>query len=801
MAFCVSLQSELSVGLVGGKASALSKMIRLGLPIPTGFCVTTEAYRAHIAQLNVNFRDDRAVYQAILNAPVLPKFEEAFRRLWDEYEWVDTLSLVAVRSSATAEDLDTASFAGQYESYLNIDSIAEALEKVKRCWASAWSYHARAYAKKQNLSENIEMAVVIQEMALADVAGVAFSAEPITGERDVIYLEGVSGLGEPLVSGQKAPDLKAWISHSDHILRTDVLSAEIPSVLLGSLTDLAVLIIKIEQLFGVPQDIEWVWKAKGGFSIIQARPVVNLPPLLEQNEPRPWMLPGIPKGGWTDDQHFVFDFWDEYNAKYILPLDWDLYDRAAWETNLRMFDYLDGVPHVENIAVMLDGVVIGLDPAGRQQNEAEITRVKMEPIDNWEATMQYWEHSVAALLSEAIDLTAIETNKLISLIERTAAAFEAAFCSRMASMGQWISPGDDSDPVDVWENRIKSLLASVLPDEEIEEALIDLESGIEHETALMNKALWELKSTAVSRQQTSKSPALQKRVEQFLKRFGHFQANNAPLATNPEYLWAQINSALESDEAGPDPELIAKQRFEKRLGQLERILTLSQWQQLQEAAHQARYWTKMREDSKTKQNLAFPLLERLVQEAGSRLYQYGLIHDENQVKLLRWREVREALLVPTTATSLADKTQRRKRLVNWKENYSWLPQGFLGEEISPDQFLLQGESGSPGITQGPAKLVRGPEDFKLVQAGDIVIAYTTNPVWTQIFGRIVGIVVERGGRTSHAAVVAREYSIPAVLGILGVFSIIRNGEQLLVDGNLGEVKRLDLLPIQQDNES
>ncbi|MEK8021626.1 MAG: PEP/pyruvate-binding domain-containing protein [Candidatus Parabeggiatoa sp.] len=788
MFFCTFLKNETDVKMVGSKANALSKMIRLGMPIPTGFCLTTFAYKAHLAQLDVNFKDVGAVYQAILDMPILPDIKETFQQFWNKCEWTNNNPAVAVRSSATAEDLEMASFAGQYKSYLNIQSIDKALDKVKMCWASVWTENAIAYAKQQGITnDNIEMAVIIQEMSPANAAGVVFSAEPVTGDRQVIYLEAVTGLSDVLVSGQDDPSLRVWMDKTGHVFRTDVLSDQSP-LPLDSLTDLAKLTTQVDDIFGKLQDIEWTWSAKLGFQLVQSRPITTLPQNVDNRQPQHWMLPGRPERGWTKKQQKLFKFWDEYNPRIVLPLEWDLYEGAIWEVNLRMFDYVGNVPLVEEVAVIVDGVVIGVDPAARCQEQTPIkaNQITTSQIKDWEREMQNWVEAANDLSSGIHALSSLLPDELISSIDRAAKSFRNAVCNRLANMQQWI------DHLKGNETQIKTIISQILPKDEIENALNDLSAGVEHETSLMNSALWKLMNTVAQQPDILESSNFYQQIEQFLDRFGHFSIEGVPLALHPEYIWSQLRTVAESSSVGINPKRTAKKRFDSIMSRLQKVLDLEQWDSLQKFVKFRRDWIAIRESSKTKQNMSLPLMKRLIHEAGHRLHHQGVIDNIDDVRLLRWSELNDALLYKQSNLTLTDVVLNRKQLIEWKKDHSWLPDGFLGDEVTPDQVILRGDPGSPGIIKGYAINIKGPEDFGKVHPGDIVVTLKTNPTWTQLFGRISGIVVEKGGKISHAAITAREYGIPAVLGINGITSVIKDGENLLVDGNQGEVKRLDL---------
>ena len=189
----LSCVSAADIALVGGKGANLGEMLRAGLPVPDGFCVTVDAYRAAVSGL------DELTADTVANAPLPPgmadELREAVARIGGP---------VAVRSSATAEDLPDASFAGQQETFLGVvrDDVPDA---VRRCWASLWGERAVAYRKAQGYGDDVALAVVVQTMVRADAAGVAFTVDPVTGRREVT-VEAALGLGESVVSGAVTPD-------------------------------------------------------------------------------------------------------------------------------------------------------------------------------------------------------------------------------------------------------------------------------------------------------------------------------------------------------------------------------------------------------------------------------------------------------------------------------------------------------------------------------------------------------------------------------------------------------------------
>lgn len=287
----------------GGKGMSLARMIQAGLPVPGGFHVTTEAYRLFVSENELQPRILDALKAADVADPAsLEAASLAIGRLFTDGEipapvveavgaaYANTGGApVAVRSSATAEDLPGASFAGQQETYLNIRGTEAVLEAVKRCWASLWTARAVAYRIKNQIDHGeVALAVVVQELVNADAAGILFTANPVNGSRSEMVINAAWGLGEAVVSGAVTPDtitvdkatgkaLRREIAEKQVMtVRTEAGTHEVPvpdvlrkkTVLTGAQTaELAKLGVRIEQLYEMPMDVEWALSG-GKFAIL-----------------------------------------------------------------------------------------------------------------------------------------------------------------------------------------------------------------------------------------------------------------------------------------------------------------------------------------------------------------------------------------------------------------------------------------------------------------------------------------------------------------------------------------------------
>jgi len=296
---------------VGGKALGLARLMKAGFPVPDGFCVTTDAYRTHLASQSLALLFNQAlpdlnrlapqdksktlsnVRQQIIGTPVS---ETVISQIAKAYRSLDTDQL-AIRSSATAEDLREHSFAGQYDTFLGVTSLEQCLDAVKKCWASVWTDRAYEYRQANSIDHlKVQMAVIVQQLVPAQASGILFTADPMTGRSDHIVIEACFGLGDSLVSGHAASDRFVLAKNnlklisqsiaekrSRHIVcpdgslskQTVTSDAAAPAIDIATITKLAKLALKVERKLGCPQDIEWSVYGSDIY-LLQSRPITTL---------------------------------------------------------------------------------------------------------------------------------------------------------------------------------------------------------------------------------------------------------------------------------------------------------------------------------------------------------------------------------------------------------------------------------------------------------------------------------------------------------------------------------------------
>jgi pyruvate,water dikinase len=258
------------VALAGGKGASLAIMTAEDLPVPPGFVITSTAFEAAVdtdALRELMRGRDVEAARAMVATAEPPK--EPIER-----HHAELTGLVAVRSSACAEDSEGASYAGQQETYLNTDGLAEVLANVVRCWLSFFTERAVFYRREKGSLDDVAMAVVVQQMVDSDKSGVLFTVDPVHGRRDRMVVEAARGLGEAVVSGEVTPD-NYTLSRDGVVKRRRVVGAE-PVLSDAECATLATLGRRLADLHGGPQDIEWAFDADGRLFVLQSRPITTI---------------------------------------------------------------------------------------------------------------------------------------------------------------------------------------------------------------------------------------------------------------------------------------------------------------------------------------------------------------------------------------------------------------------------------------------------------------------------------------------------------------------------------------------
>ena len=828
----------------GGKGANLGELTRAGLSVPAGFVVVTGAYRAYVDEHQLGDKittlaaagDDPAGYDnasAEIRALFADEVSEALRsEIGDAYAALGEGVPVAVRSSATAEDLPEASFAGQQDTYLNVRGPGDLLVAVRDCWASLWTARAMAYRARQDIDPaTVSLAVVVQQMVDAELAGVMFTANPSNGRRDETVISAAWGLGESVVSGSVNTDNIVVRTPDGAILSSETADKTVMTVYAEQRTqelpvpidqrnrqvlseseaaELAEYGTRIENHFGAPQDIEWA-RADGRFWILQARPITVLP-AVEAPTPTDWTVP-------EPTAMYVRASIVEQLPDPLSPLFADMIDGAVTRSLQALFgevvgedvirDSDVGLPTVNGYAYYRYGragmgrlmwkspkafrALLGGGSLNGQRRWRNYSHPKYRRIvSDWTARdlTQMTTEQLLAGVQELVDAAAEYYTAVQTVIPVAATSeilltrfYEAVVRTEDDPPAQVFVLGFDSQPI------------------RAEKSLYDLATWTRNQRELAESLLALPPQEFLEKLATSEDPVWREwhtRFQAHLSTYGHTVYNldfmNPVPADDPVPLLETVRFFVSGK--GVDPyvrqQRSAARREEATAAVLARLDPV-RGKPFGRMLHWAQGVAPVREDALADVGLGWPQVRRMLLEIGNRLQRAGVIDEPNEVFWLHRTEVDEGL------GSLADQVEQRKQVWRGQRRATppqLLPKGSWGDMFrrwmpaaSEEQTgdVIKGIGGSAGSITAPARVLGGPQDFGQMQPGDVLVASITTPAWTSLFAMASGVVTDIGGPLSHSSIVAREYGIPAVLGTAVATRRIHSGQLIKVDGDAGTV--------------
>ncbi len=842
----------------GGKGANLGELIAAGLPVPPGFCATTAAYRRTVVKAGLagaieqalrDFRTDDPASAEVASARITPLFEDL--RLPDDLAKEILAAYralgappVAVRSSATTEDLPGASFAGQQATSLNVRGGEEVLDAVRRCWASLWSARAIAYRERQGIDhDRAAIAVVVQRLVAAEVAGILFTANPVSGARDEIVVNAALGLGEAVVGGLTTPDSfmldRATLTVRDrHTGRQGVetILAEHgtserpldpervthPTLNDAQLERLAEIGVSIEHHFGNPQDVEWAY-ADGRFWVLQARPITNLPPPL-LGDVR-WEPP-FPNSAWWRRQVVenlpepLSPLFDELYVRKGLELSIDAVVAFLGMTYLSLEDFAD-----RPFFTTINGYAYSR--ANYKFSWRVIPMALHATVDEFRMMfgnemLAYWrEQALPAYLTtierwEAAQPASAPNERLLNGVRELALA-DARYwfaCALMiarakvtdALLGRFLTMaacgltsgmflrGFPSPTVDA-ETELEGLAERIRASDALR-TLVAATPAARLPEALRSTQSGQGWLTAFAR---------------YLDRYGH-QVYNLDFVVPTQAddpLPVLLSLKAMTQRPGCDPRarqqsIVAErdtlvEETARSLDPLRRRLfrILLGW---------GRRFGPDREQALFYMGAGWPTLRRLALELGQRLVESGSLLEAEDIFFLETSEIEATIMTRPagqTRPELARLARERRELREARKRLYPPPVVPTGYKLRfgpidmspwetqrrsvPEGTTLRGFAVSPGRVSAPASVIRSPADFSRMKPGTILVCPTTTPAWTPLFSQARGLVTDVGGVLAHGSIVAREFGIPAVLGTGQASQRIRHGQPITVDGDQGLV--------------
>jgi len=840
--------------VVGGKGRSLSQMTRAGLPVPGGFHIVTEAYRGFVRDNDLQLRildQTASTAGAATAADNIAKLfsaidisSEAAAEITTAYADLGDAAPVAVRSSANAEDLPDMSFAGQQDTYLNVIGIEALLTAIRDCWASLWTPRAITYRERMGIEhDQVAMAVVVQSMVESDVSGILFTANPATGERTEIIANASYGLGEAVVSGQVTPDTYVFdrdemtvketlIGTKEQMIISDGeggtiwqevarLKRECACLVEHHLSGLAELALKLEAHFdGVPQDVEWAVKDDVLF-LLQSRPITNLPPA-----PLKDLVWEPPAPGVTLLRRQIV----ENMPDPLSPLFDELYLDVGLQQGMNRSLARMGAPHT--IEDMTNGNVhLTVNGYAYQRRDFKAVegvdkkvmadfQVKGQ-VEWWTKLVDLWRDdwlpSYQAFIQKMNQMDVPEASDSELLEGIKALADEDAY--------YWEESSKVFATAKVTDEQLQGFLKSAAPDQNFTSGMVL--SGFTSRTLRAQLDIWEMaKLIRVNESLTQAVRAATPRhlpsvlqhhaaggavvaaIERYNQTYGHqiysLDFVEPTAAEDPVPLMVALKSQVQDDDY--DPATHHTQVNEKRkaaLREIRQVLSPDAMNVFRWHLWKARHFYPHREEVVFWLGAGWPALRRLAAELGQRMVDVGSFDVPEDLYFLRTADIEKAIAARAAGTALPELGKKaagarelraaRKRVhppgaIPIDQHAS----GAATQKLNlADSNVMSGFAVSPGKIEGEVSVILSPSEFDKMKPGTILVCPMTTPAWTQLFSHATALVTDIGSILAHGSIVAREFGIPAVLGLGNVTQRLKSGQRISVDGDAGIVEILD----------
>jgi pyruvate,water dikinase len=853
---------------VGGKGANLGELSRImGIRVPEGFCVTTEAYKkitensqelksllhdltGFKVEERENIREISAkIRTAIETMPISKDIAEEIAVYLTKFEEKDAF---AVRSSATAEDLPTASFAGQQDTYLNVIGKEAILTHISKCWASLFTERAVIYRIQNGFDHRkVYLSVVIQKMVFPQVAGILFTADPVTSNRKVLSIDASFGLGEAMVSGLVNPDI--YKVCNGKIIDKKVSTKKLAVYALKDggtkeqeiepgrqnkqvLTDVQILQLerigrKIEEHFDHPQDIEWCL-VDGTFYIVQSRPITTLYPIPAANDNENHVYVSV------GHQQMMTDAMKPLGISFFLlttrapmrnaggrlfvdvtpmlasPVSKKTVIENLGKSDPLIKDALMTVLEKEDFIKPLPGDNPGksnraMPPTGSQAAIENDPAIVSDLIRHSETSIEELKQNMQTKSGTALfdfileDIQQLKKILFDPLSHRVIMAAMDASSWINEKMNEWLG---ETNVADTFSQSVPNNITSemglglldvadvIRPYPEVINYLSRIQFGIKNENFLDELVKFEGGQEAKG--------AIYGYLNKYgMRCVGEIDITNTRWSEKPITLVPMILSNIKNFEPNASRRKFKHGLQEASNKEKEIIDRLKQLPDGEQKAKETkrmidliRNFSGYREYPKYSMvNRYFVYKQALLKEA-KQLIQAKVIHEKEDIYYLSFEELREVV-----RTNKVDYKIVSKRKDEYKIYEKLKPPRVItsdGEIITgkykrenlPAQAIV-GLPVSSGVIEGRARVILKIQDVDL-EYGDILVTPFTDPSWTPVFVSIKGLVTEVGGLMTHGAVIAREYGLPAVVGVENATRLIKDGQRIRVNGTDGYVEVL-----------
>lgn len=793
-------KADLSVA--GGKGANLGELTRSGIPVPPGSVLTAQAYRLFLSRNGIHPKalmaeGGPALVRSRILEGTIPE------EIWAELEPFKN-ARIAVRSSATAEDLEDASFAGQQETFLNVMGETALKEALLGCYASLWGDRAVEYRQHQGYAQaDVALALVLQEMVESTCAGVLFTRSP-SGKAEEMLINASYGLGEAVVSGMVTPDeyrvrrdgtlagchigskekMVVYSGAGTRVVPVPPEKRALQALDASQIARLARLGLDIEAHYGHPMDIEWAFSGSGLY-ILQARAITAEGPVLDQEELS--RLPHVAPARGRMRESVLFNM--EKTPRAYTPLDHD-FAGIIGQQKAVLFD---------SFGIRMEGETFPMDDDGLStlsRPKAGLNRRILHLPSSLKALLDHpgnLQKAEEALQNAASQLQAEKntesTVKALGLsLERLRSLVSSLSLARFRyAMFPSILLG----------RQLSGLLSKAEPPL----SSYDLVEGLSYVTADITRSLSEMAGWIRSQPGMTQAvlerdyaellqayPELAQRFQSFMDLYGAKSDFNCycfaarSFHEDPERFLQILRPILRSQSQAVPTLQEGLARHEKRVGALLSPLPEKRREKARCQIEWFRAYHQIRERSQYLWESAFFQCRCHLRTLSGLL---DVPYDD--LTFLFAQELSQMCRAGALDESCLEKIQRRRSKRPLAEAY-W---SRCMTEALGSGSEISGICGSSGQATGRVCLVHGPEEFDRLMPGDILVCPYTDPEWTPLFSLASGVIVDTGGTLSHAAIVAREYGIPALLAAGNATRSLPDGARVMLNATAGTVTILE----------
>lgn len=801
----------------GGKANSLSTLYNAGYNVPFGFVISAEDIKS------VLDKNGMPKYISFENEKVWIKNKlQVFDRLL-EIAWLHALNIfgdndlkLAIRSSANLEDGNSLSFAGMFSSVLQISNFEEFKRAFANCLLSKYSGIVVSYCKKNKINpQTLQLNFIVQKMIDADYAGVAFTVNPTTGNAKQMVIESVAGLGENLVQGNYTPN-SYYINWFDEKIEADEPSAQnfLSSQNLKKLADIC---IDIQQFYGSPQDIEWAIKNDHVY-ILQSRPLTAI--LYDTTSD--WTNANLKDGGISSEittpfMYGLFEYiFENTMPKYLKSVGLHpMYPVKKWFTQFMFYPYWnlsatkDGLKKIPGFDEMEFDTDLGVGVSYKKGHKTPRSPVSMlqgikvltllnNSINNTISNFEKELSEIDNIIKKYPDFNVNKFSKE-KLVKKLKTLFFEDYLKVEGSYFWVIYNNSNNSTIfkDLFnkKNRDKSLnylrLISGLQDVSHLKPVFELweisREILKNEKMANFFRLHNAEDVTQKFLNNEKIP-LQKKINRFIKKYEYHSEKELDILTpnwdeNPKQVFVTLVDFLKKSENVVEKN---KQQFEIFKAEFDKIKSQKLKNELKK--HRKLLW--IREEYRDRSSQMYHILRKTFLQVGKILKSEGKISANEDVFFLQPSEVITAL---ESGRSFYEKVKQNKAFYNSFRNFKKPNEIFSKNkklsdlEVVHNTKIIKGIASSYGVFEGEVFFARTTTDADKMPEGKILLTEFTNPAWTVYFSKIKGLITETGGMLSHGAVIAREYGVPAVLGVKNARKLIKHGTKIRIDGSDGKI--------------